>query len=64
MSKSHAHRSSYRQNDQTVCPACGKCWDINDRDEPDCITEVELGVKQENQRKKTLMYRHYPGGKP
>lgn len=64
MSKSHAHRSSYRQSDQTVCPACGKCWDINDPDEPDCITEEELGVKQEARRKKTQMYRNYPGGKP
>jgi len=51
---SHNHRSSYRQNDQMVCPACGKCWDINDRDEPECITEKQKGIQDEQRRSKRL----------
>lgn len=42
----HDHRSKYRTTDQYVCPACGKSWDVDDADVPDCITEQELGKRE------------------
>lgn len=51
--KSHEHRSKYRNLDQYVCPACGKSWDIEDTDVPECITEMELGLRQRKAEKGT-----------
>ena len=40
MQVTHGNGRYYRQNDQYVCPVCGKSWDIND-DAPPCKTGDE-----------------------
>lgn len=46
----HNHLSKYRNQDEYVCPACGKSWDVADQDVPECITEKQLGMQQRRGR--------------
>ena len=49
----HNHRSKYRTTDQFVCPGCGKSWDVNDTDVPECVTEAEIGLRERSAGKGT-----------
>ncbi len=49
----HNHRSKYRTTDQFVCPACGKSWDVDDADVPECVTEAEVGLRERSSGKGT-----------
>lgn len=49
----HEHRSKYRTQDQFVCPACGKSWDVDDNDVPECVSEQTLGMRERAARKGT-----------
>ena len=40
----HNHKSARQYSDQYHCSHCGKQWDVNDTDPPECI-EPETVVK-------------------
>lgn len=35
------HNKAYREQDEMVCPDCGKRWDLDDV-EPDCLPEFQV----------------------
>jgi hypothetical protein len=39
---SHNHVSAVRYSDQYHCSHCGKQWDVNDSDPPDCKPLVKV----------------------
>jgi len=39
------HKKAIRVNDQYHCAECGKQWDVNDPDPPECKRESRAGEK-------------------
>jgi len=40
------HKSLRQYSDQMHCSYCGKQWDVNDPDPPECDTREEHGLKK------------------
>lgn len=35
-----SHKAARQYNDQYICSHCGKQWDVNDPDPPDCVESL------------------------
>lgn len=39
-----SHKAARQYNDQYICSHCGKQWDVNDLDPPDCTESLVTGT--------------------